>query len=171
MSSSYRVIRALVLGVGLSVAACASPNEPSSAPPSDVPTPEVTFNAAYGEFTARIQGARGRYAILIQDLATASAGTSEEVGRAGEALAAFGLAEVTWWEAHAADPCYGEAFQAYGEAAGDAWSAGLAFAGFATAPEPPTEAETQDAVALLGAATDGFASAASLAAIARIDCQ
>jgi hypothetical protein len=165
-----RTLLAIVIATAVSAAACAGPDEPSSAP-TDEPTPESTFNAAYGAFTARIQDARARSTILIQDLATASAGTTDELREAADVLGAFSLGELVWWEAHPADPCYSAAFRAYGEAIVASQRAADAFALLGSQPSPPSNEDGQAAAMLLGESTTQFATAATLAAAARGDCQ
>jgi hypothetical protein len=157
--------------VAVAVAACAGPAESTPPPaPSDEPTPLATFNAAYAEFRARVAGAVAREGLFVRQFADASAGTNEDLSRVAAELVAWVDGEGRWWEAHDADPCYADAFQAYAVGLRALSAAGQAFAEVA-AGSPPDPVAGRAAAALLGDATFRMTAASTLATAAARDCQ
>ena len=164
------LLAALVVGSVVAFGACGAVDVSDPVPSGDAP-PALTFHPTFGDFATRVSTAQARYGTIVQQVAEASSGSNEDLALAAEALDGWATEERLWWEAHDVDECYAAAFGTYGDAIAQARAAAAAFARLAAAPEPPTDEEGQEGVRLLGAATNQFAAAASLAAAARGQCQ
>ena len=166
---SVFALTALVMLAAL--AGCApGPAEPSGGAPAPS-APELTFHPTFDEFSQHAVGAPARFGTFVSQLATASAGSPQDVAAAAGALNAWVAGELAWWQEHDVDECYAAAFGAYGDALGAARDAANAFAQLGATGAPIDDAAGAEAAVLLTAASDQFTAAASLAAAARAECQ
>jgi hypothetical protein len=161
-----RAALALVLLVSGLVACEAEDVAPTPTPATLAPEPSVS--AAYVEFRGRATAAVPQVQALIVDLSTASAGSTEDVAAAAQAMSDWADSATDWLTANPAEPCYQAAFDAHRAAVAAFAEAADGFAGLDPASPDPSRVST--AATLLDRAVSGFAGARSAADAAGADC-
>ncbi|HET9455751.1 MAG TPA: hypothetical protein VFO78_00310 [Candidatus Limnocylindrales bacterium] len=154
--------------LALLLVACA-PAEPSREPsPSPTPSPvQAAPNPNLVEFEERLDTSTARLGQLVRALGEASAGSPRELELVAGRLAAFAADETAWLEAHAADPCYRDAVEAYRAGLAAIAASAEAFDALATASAPPADEEGRAAGEALAEGSTGLQQAAALALEAR----